>query len=94
MAKQYIRVLCDVNCEWESFNPIYRTYVNDELFAERTWRWTNMYLEELFQIEAEPGEYTIRFELVPPHLATLTVSNMRVVVGSATIENNVLRITQ
>jgi hypothetical protein len=94
MTKQFIRVLCDIDCEWESFNPIYRAYVNDELFAERTWRWTNMYLEELFQIEAEPGEYTIRFELVPPHLAELTVSNMRVEYGPATIKDNVLRITQ
>jgi hypothetical protein len=94
MTKQFIRVLCDIDCEWESFQPIYRTYVNDELFAERQWRWTDSYLEELLQIEAEPGEYTIRHELVPPHLATLTVSNMRVEHGPATVENNILRITQ
>ena len=59
MSKQFIRVLCNIDCEWESFQPIYRTYVNDELFAERAWRWTEHYLEELIQIEAEPGEYTI-----------------------------------
>jgi hypothetical protein len=92
MAKQFIRLLCDVDCEWEGLNPIYRAYVNDELFAERTFRWTDSYLEELFQIEAEPGEYTIRYELVPPHLATLNVTNWRVDFGPATIENNVLRI--
>jgi len=94
MAKQFIRLLCDINCEWESFEPIYRTYVNDELFAERQWRWTDSYLEELLQIEAEPGEYTIRHELVPPHLAQLTVSNMRVQHGPATIKDNILRITE
>jgi hypothetical protein len=94
MTKQFIRVLCDINCEWESFQPIYRTYVNDELFAERTWRWTDNYLEELLQIEAEPGEYLIRHELVPPHLAKLTVSNMRVDYGPATIKDNILRITE
>ena len=93
MARQFIRLLCDVNCSWEGLNPIYRAYVNDELFAERIFRWTDSYLEELFQIEAEPGEYTIRYELVPPHLATLTVSNWRVDHGSATVENGVLRIT-
>ena len=93
MTKQFIRVLYDIACEWESFEPIYRTYVNDELFAERTWRWTEHYLEELLQIEAEPGEYYIRHELVAPHLATLTVSNMRVDHGPATVSNNVLRIT-
>jgi hypothetical protein len=93
MTKQFVRVLCDVDCEWESFNPIYRTYVNDELFAERAWRWTDCYLEEMLQIEAEPGEYTIRFELVPPHLAQLSITNMRVDYGPASIKDNVLRIT-
>ena len=93
MTKQFIRLLCDVDCEWESFPPIYRAYVNDELFAERTWTWTDCYLEELFQIEAEPGEYTIRYELVKPHLARLTVKNMRVDHGPGTVDNNVLRIT-
>jgi hypothetical protein len=92
MTKQFVRVLCDVDCEWESFNPIYRAYVNDELFAERTWRWTDMYLQEALQIEAEPGEYRIRFELVPPCLARLTVTNMQVDYGIADIKDNVLRI--
>ena len=94
MAKQFIRLLCDINCEWESFQPIYRTYVNNELFAERQWRWTDSYLQELLQIEAEPGEYTIRHELVPPHLATLNVTNMRVEHGPAAVKDNILRITK
>jgi hypothetical protein len=92
MTKQFVRLLCNVTCEWEGLSPIYRAYVNDELFAERTWIWTDKYLEELLQIEAEPGDYTIRYELVPPHLAKLTVSNMRVDLGPGTLENNVLRI--
>jgi len=93
MTKQFVRLLCDVDCEWEGLSPIYRAYINDELFAERTWIWTDCYLEELFQIEAEPGEYRIRYELVPPHLAQLNIKNMRVDYGSATVENNILRIT-
>jgi hypothetical protein len=93
MTKQFIRLLCDVNCEWEGLRPVYRAYINDELFAERTWIWTDKYLEEMFQIDAEPGEYTVRYELVPPHLATLTVDNMRVDYGPGSVENNVLRIT-
>ena len=92
MTKQFVRLLCDVNCDWEGLSPTYRAYVNDELFAERTWQWTDCYLEEEFQIEAEPGEYRIRYELVPPHLAQLTVTNMRVISGSGTVNNNVLRI--
>ena len=90
--KHFVRVLADVNCKWEGLNPIYRVYVDDELFAERTWVWTDAYLEELLQIEANPGDYRLRWELVPPHLARLKVQNIRVDYGPATVENNVLRI--
>ena len=93
MTKKFVHVQADVDCEWEGLAPIYRVYVNDELFAERTWQWTDCYLEENLQIDAEPGEYLIHFELVPPHLAQLSVTNMRVIQGPATVENNVLRIT-
>ena len=57
MSKKFVRVLCDVDCDWEGLDPIYRVYVNDELFTERTWRWTDMYLSEMIPINAEPGEY-------------------------------------
>lgn len=92
MDKKFVRVLADVHCEWEGLDPIYRLYVNDELFTERTWIWSNAYLEENLQIEAVPGEYTIRYELVPPHLAQLTVENIRVDYGPGVVENNILRI--
>jgi hypothetical protein len=94
MDKKFVRVLADVHCNWEGLNPVYRVYVNDELFAERTWRWTNSYLEEMLQIEAQPGDYTLRWELVPPHLATLQLRNVRVDFGPGTVKNNtLLRIT-
>jgi hypothetical protein len=86
MSREYVQILCDVNCEWEGLPPTYRLYVNDELFAERTWVWTNEYLEELIQIQAEPGKYQIRYELVPPHLAQLTVENFRVEHGPARVK--------
>lgn len=88
MNQHFVRVLADVNCEWEGLNPIYRVYVNDELFAERTWRWSDDYLEEMLQIEASPGDYSIKWELVPPHLAQLTVKNLRVDFGQAQIVND------
>ena len=92
MDKKFVRVLCDLDCAWEGLPPVYRVYVNDELFAERTWTWNNVYLEELLQIEAEPGEYQLRWDLVPPHLARLKVRNIRVDFGPGVIENNTLRI--
>jgi len=78
MDKHFMRVLADVDCEWEGLNPTYRVYVNDEMFAERTWYWTDQYLEEMLPIYAEPGDYVFRWELVPPHLSKLTVKNLRI----------------
>ena len=88
MNKKFVRVLADVHCDWEGLNPIYRVFVNNELFAERTWRWTHAYLEEILQIEAQPGDYTLRWELVPPHLAKLEVKNVRVDLGSGAVKNS------
>ena len=90
MTKKFVRVQADVHCEWEGLSPIYRVYVNDELFAERTWRWTDSYLEEMLQIEAEPGKYRLHWELVPPCLARLTVTNVRVDFGPGSVKNNEL----
>jgi hypothetical protein len=92
MDKKFVRVLADVDCAWEGLAPTYRLYINNELFTERTWIWQNEYLEEMIQIEAEPGEYSIRYELVPPHLAQLSVSNMRVDYGPGEIAGSTLRI--
>jgi hypothetical protein len=90
MNKKFVQVLADVHCKWEGLDPIYRVYVNDELFVERTWRWPGAYLEEMLQIEAKPGDYEIRYELVPPHLARLKVKNLRVEQGPATVETPTL----
>jgi hypothetical protein len=90
--KQIIRVLCDVDCSWTETPPVYRVYVDDELFAERTWRWRDEYLEEMIQIEAEPGEYVISYELVNSPGATIRVLNMRVDYGPGKIKGNLLKI--
>lgn len=88
-----MRVLADVYCDWEGLAPTYRVFVNDELFAERTYHWTDSYLEEMLQVSAEAGKYRLRWELVPPHLADLRVENVRVDFGPANIKNNeILRI--
>ena len=93
MSKKYVCVTIDLHCEWEGLNPAFRVYVNDELFTERTWRWENSYLEETLQLRTEPGDYQITYEIVPPHLATLTVTNLRIVSGNATLINaNTVRI--
>lgn len=88
MAKKFVRILSNVDCDWEGLSPVYRLYVNDELFSERTWIWTDSSLEENLQIDAEPGEYTIRYELIEPNLATLKIGNLSVDYGPAEIVDN------
>jgi hypothetical protein len=78
MTKQFVRVLADVDCEWEGLAPTYRLYLNDELFAERTWLWTEHYLEEVIVVRARPGHYPIRYELVKPEQGRLKVRNVRI----------------
>jgi len=93
MAKQFVRILSNIDCEWEGLSPIYRLYVNDELFSERTWIWTDSTLEENLQIEAEPGVYTLYYELLSPNLASLKVGSLTVAYGSVeTIDDTHFRI--
>ena len=86
MQKESVIVVADVNCKWHEDSPIYRCYVNDELFTERTWSWTGCYLEETIPIYAEPGQYRIRYELVNEDHARLKIKNFRVQKGSATVD--------
>jgi hypothetical protein len=74
----FVKAVFDLDCDWEGLPPVYRIYVNDEMFAERTWRWTDSYLEEMLQIEAAPGQYQIRVEPVGPHLARFSTKNHRI----------------
>jgi hypothetical protein len=85
MTKQFVRILSNIDCEWEGLSPIYRLYVNDELFSERTWIWTDSTLEENLQIEAEPGVYTLRYDLLSPNLAQLKVGSLSVDYGPAEV---------
>jgi hypothetical protein len=88
MSKQFVRILSKIDCEWEGMSPIYRLYVNDELFTERTWVWTDTALEENLQVEAEPGVYEVRYELLSPNLARLKVGSLSVDFGPAEILDN------
>lgn len=77
----FVKAVFDLDCDWEGLPPVYRIYVNDELFTERTWRWTQEYLEEMLQISAPPGQYRVRVEPVGPNLAQFRVANHRIEYG-------------
>jgi hypothetical protein len=85
MQTYFVRVECDVTAKVYAQPLRYRAYVNDELFAERTWIWTGSYLEENFQIQAAPGVYPIRFETVDEANGRIKVRNHRVVAGPGRI---------
>ena len=94
MNKTFVRVLSDIDCDWEGLSPIYRLYVNDELFSERTWIWPDNALQEIIQVEGPPGEYTLRYELVEPHLAQFKVGSLSTDYGPVEIIDNLhFRIT-
>jgi len=73
-----LTIKADVSIKWEGKPPSYRIYVNDEMFAERTWVWKDEYLEEMLQIAAPPGEYKLCWEIVPPAVGKITVKNIRI----------------
>ena len=86
MRAEFVMVLNDVYCDWSGEPPRYRCYVNDELFTERTWIWTEYYLEEQLPILAEPGVYNIRYELVDSATAKISNTNFRIMQGSADVD--------
>ncbi len=59
-SKTYVCLEAEIHCNWNEAPPVYRTYVNDELFAERTFIWTNVYLVETLQLAVVPGKYWIK----------------------------------
>lgn len=88
MEAKFVRVLFNLDCDWEGPRPSYRVYLDDELFTERTWRWTEHYLQELMQIKAPPGKYQIRVEPIQPCLATFKASDFWVELGDARVDKN------
>jgi len=91
MPIQDVQIEYTVDCEWNTTPPIYRLYVNKELFTERTYIWPDRCLEEVIPLSAPAGDYVIEYQLIGD--GKLTVSNPRVNHGSAEfITHNTLRI--
>lgn len=88
MNTQFVKVVHDLHCSWQGQPPRYRAYVEDELFAERTWIWTGMYLQEALQVQAPPGRYHIRFELLDSDNAELKIKNGRIEIGNAVLHKH------
>ena len=78
-----MRAEFDINCDWEGLPPVYRIWVNDELFSERTWVWTDKTVREILQIQAPAGNYHVKLESVMPSLAKFRTSNHVIKHGEA-----------
>ena len=86
MDKQFVKMQLDVHAKWNTHPPMYRVYVNDELFNERNYMWQpTEYVTEILQISAEPGEDTVRIE---NHGGEFTVRSLRCSVGKVRVINN------
>lgn len=87
-----ILVQIDLHCKWERTPPIYRLYVNDELFSERNYIWqAGEYIRENLVLNAPPGEYKIRIETSSDF--NFKLRNLRCTHGNArVIDNETFRI--
>lgn len=83
MHTNTVIVTCDVHVTYSGNHPVYRLYVGDELFTERTWIWTENFLREQIVLEAPYGVYPIHYELLPHPDAQLEIKNPKIVSGSA-----------
>jgi len=90
MQTKSVQVQCDVYCKWDSNDTRYRLYINDELFTERSWIWNgkDYYLEEIITIEAPPGHYKIKYELLEPTGSKLKIKNMQVTSKNAILHED------
>ena len=85
-GKNYVCVEAEIHCRWNENPPVYRAYVGDELFAERTFIWTDAYLIETLQLSVAPGRYAIKIEKVGDNSADFKV-NLKVAQGPAKIKS-------
>lgn len=63
----------DIYAFYESSCPVFRIWINDNLYSEREfWAdWTREYVEEAMSFELEPGEHTIILETIASPLSKI-----------------------
>jgi len=92
MQKQSVQICYDVHCDWSGPPPRYRLYVDGELFTERTFNFVQSYLQEVIPIDAVPGDYAIRYEMIDSN-GHIAADNPRVLTGPAEfVAHNIVRI--
>ena len=86
MEPKFIQFTVDVSAKRQPGAELrYRVYINDELFTERNWIWTDAYLEETHQILVPGGIYPIRYETLDRESGRIRVKNFRVIDGPGVV---------
>jgi hypothetical protein len=58
----------DVHTHWNTTPPVYRLYVNNELFTERTFKWVSYqyFIREHINCKLDEGVHVLRLENLQP----------------------------
>ena len=78
----------DVYMTYTGQDPVYRLYIGDELFTERTWIWADSYLSETVVLEAPYGLYSVRYEVLPHPDAKIEVQRVKIKSGPGRFRKN------
>lgn len=81
MEPVFVKACFNLDCDWEGLPPVYRIYVNDDIFTERSFIWSDCFVEENLQILAPPGRYSVRVEPVGPQISKFTTDGHRIDYG-------------
>lgn len=79
---------CEIHCDGWHREPRYRLYVDSELFAERTWIWRDLHLEEVLTVRGQAGRYRVKLENVDPELGMFKLRNLKITAGPGVIAND------
>jgi len=86
MHTKFAKVSFNLHCDWKREPPVYRVYVNNELFTERTYIWFGtQYLKEIIPLNAPPGQYTVRVDNLGDPDCVFKIRNLSVEKGDAQV---------
>jgi hypothetical protein len=86
MKNTFVKVEVDLFCDWKKAPPVYRLYINHDLFTERTYVWgATQYLQEIISLDAPPGRYTIRVDNLGDPDCQFKLRNLTASVGPVRI---------
>lgn len=89
MRNQSVLFNFDLFCEWTKEPPLYRVYINHELFTERTYIWGDtQYIQEVINLKAPAGTYNIRVDNLGDADCVFKIRNLTISEGNAQVVNH------